>query len=137
MTTTPLIVRYCETDRMGIVHHSRYYPWFEVGRTDFIRSLGVSYGKMEEDGVLLPLTETHCKYLRGAKYEDELVIQTRLTALSPARCTFSYTVLRGEEVLARGQTMHGFVDGNFKPLNLKKSRPDWWDMLLSAVEEEA
>ncbi len=136
VTNTALTVRYCETDRMGIVHHSRYYPWFEVGRTAWIKALGYSYGQMEEDGVLLPLTETHCSYLLGAKYEDELVIQTRLTALSAARCTFSYTVLRGDEVLAKGRTVHGFVNGDFKPMNLKKMHPALWGSLAAALEED-
>ena len=56
-----LTVRYAETDMMGIVHHSRYYPWFEVARTDFIKSTGISYSEMEQQGILLPLTETGAK----------------------------------------------------------------------------
>ena len=64
---TFLTVRYAETDMMGIVHHSRYYPWFEQARTDFIKKSGITYTQMEQAGVLLPLAETHCKYIAGLK----------------------------------------------------------------------
>jgi len=128
-----LTVRYCETDRMGIVHHSRYYPWFEMGRTAFFKQMGYSYGALEKEGVQLPLTETHCSYLKGACYEDELIIQTRLTALTAARCEFSYTVLRADEKLAQGRTVHGFVDGQFRPIALKKKRPELWQELAAVL----
>ncbi|MBQ6558755.1 MAG: thioesterase family protein, partial [Clostridia bacterium] len=62
---TFLTVRYAETDMMGIVHHSRYYPWFEVARTEFIKKTGLTYTEMEQMGILLPLTETGAKYHLG------------------------------------------------------------------------
>ena len=62
VSETHLTVRYAETDMMGIVHHSRYYPWFEVARTDFIKKIGMSYTEMEKMGIMLPLTETAAKY---------------------------------------------------------------------------
>ena len=74
VSKTELRVRYAETDRMGLVHHSRYYPWFEIARGDFIKQSGMSYRAMEEAGVLLPLTETGAKYLDGLKYDEEAVI---------------------------------------------------------------
>ena len=60
-----LQVRYKETDQMGVVHHSNYYTWFEVGRTDFIRQIGLSYKDMEKMGLMLPVLETHCTYKHG------------------------------------------------------------------------
>ena len=72
VSETHLTVRYAETDMMGIVHHSRYYPWFEVARTDFIKKIGMSYTEMEKMGIMLPLTETAAKYYYGLKYEDEV-----------------------------------------------------------------
>ena len=65
---TYLTVRYAETDMMGIVHHSRYYPWFEQARTDFIKETGMSYSQMEKMGILLPLVETGARYLNGLTY---------------------------------------------------------------------
>ena len=79
---TEIKVRYAETDKMGIVHHSRYYPWFEVGRTELFAKKGKSYGEMEADGVMMPLVETRCRYIVPAKYEDELIIRTTIESLS-------------------------------------------------------
>jgi len=68
---TRLVVRYAETDQMGIVHHSNYPVWFEAGRTDFIKGIGLPYSKIEEKGILLPLIELKCCYRGAARYEDE------------------------------------------------------------------
>ena len=67
MFRTKIEVRYCETDRMGVVHHSRYFPWFEVGRTEFFKQSGTSYDQIEQMGVLLPLVDCYGKFIQGAK----------------------------------------------------------------------
>ena len=138
ITETRLTVRYAETDMMGIVHHSRYYPWFEVARTEFIKHSGMSYTEMEKSGVLLPLTETGCKYLQGLRYEDEVLIKCRLSYLSIARCRFEYEVYKLPEMklMSNGHTCHGFVNEEFKPLNLKKTRPELWEKLTSLLEQD-
>ena len=134
---TYLTVRYAETDMMGIVHHSRYYPWFEVARTDFIKKSGISYTEMEKMGVMLPLTETGAKYLYGLKYEDEVMITCRLMKLSVARCEFNYEVYKLPEMklMSTGKTCHGFVGSDFTPINLKKTHPDLWEKLLNLQYE--
>lgn len=126
-----LKVRYVETDQMGIVHHSNYYPWFEVGRSDFITETGISYSQMEEEGVLLPLVESYCKYNEGAKYEDDIIIQTFIEELSPVKVIFSYNVIRERDrkVLAKGKTTHAFVNKEFKIVNLKKKHINLWENL--------
>ncbi len=131
ISKTPLTVRYAETDRMGIVHHSRYYPWFECGRTDFIKLSGMTYSQMEACGVLLPLVETSAKYIEGARYEDEIVVETSLESLGAVRCCFCYSVVRRADgkVLATGKTAHAFVNGDFRPINLKKKHPLLWEQL--------
>lgn len=135
VSETRLTVRYAETDMMGIVHHSRYYPWFEVARTEFIKKSGMSYSQMERDGILLPLTETGAKYIRGLKYEDEVLIKCRMTKLSAARCEFEYEVFRLPDMClcATGRTAHGFVDGSFVPMNLKKKHPKTWEKLTALL----
>ncbi len=135
---TFLTVRYAETDMMGIVHHSRYYPWFEVARTDFIKQAGTTYSEMEKDGVMLPLTETGAKYHYGLKYEDEVVITCRLVKLTVARCEFNYEVYKLPErnLMAEGRTQHGFVNRDFVPVNLKKYRPELWEKLNSLLSKE-
>lgn len=132
---TYLTVRYAETDMMGIVHHSRYYPWFEMARTDFIKKTGETYSDMEKKGVLLPLTETGAKYIFGLKYEDEVVVKCRMTKLSVARCEFEYEVYKLPEMklATTGRTAHGFVNEQFAPINLKKTHPDMWDKLNSLI----
>ena len=135
---TYLTVRYAETDMMGIVHHSRYYPWFEQARTDFIKETGISYSQMEKMGVLLPLVETGARYLNGLTYEDEVLVTTQLRVLKAAKCEFYYEVYRMPErkLCATGKTVHGFVDPAFRPMNLKKKFPELWDKLCVLVASE-
>lgn len=135
---THLTVRYAETDMMGIVHHSRYYPWFEVARTEFIKKSGMSYTEMENMGILLPLTETAAKYYYGLKYEDEVVIKCRLTRLTVARCEFCYEVYKLPEMklMTTGKTGHGFVGKDFTPINLKKLYPNVYKSLSDLLSKE-
>lgn len=137
VSETPLTVRYSETDRMGIVHHSRYYPWFECGRTDFTKKIGLTYSQMEEIGVLMPLIESSAKYMEGARYEDELVVETTLCSMGAVRCRFAYRVIRIRDgkLLATGNTSHAFVDRSFKPINLKKKYPDLFQAMNALVTE--
>jgi acyl-CoA thioester hydrolase len=133
ISQTRLTVRYAETDMMGVVHHSRYYPWFEQARTDFIKETGLTYSDMERMGILLPLIETGCKYLRSLTYEDEVLVTCRIEKLTVARIEFSYEVykLPGMEKMSEGRTLHGFIDKDFKPLNLKKTYPELWEKIAS------
>ena len=119
-------VRYVETDKMNVVHHSNYLIYFEAGRTEFINKCGMSYSEMEEEGIMIPLTESNCKYIQGAKYEDELIIKTWIKELTPVKVEFNYSVIRekDQKEIAKGSTLHAFVNNNFKITNLKKKHPD-------------
>ena len=133
---TRLTVRYAETDMMGIVHHSRYYPWFEQARTDWIKKSGLSYSRMEQMGIMLPLTETQCRYHYGLKYEDEVLVTCRATRLTVARIEFAYEVYKLPEMklMSEGATKHGFASSSeFKPINLKKTFPHVWERLEALV----
>ncbi len=138
ITTIIMEVRYAETDMMGIMHHSRYYPWFEAARTEFIKQIGMTYSEMEKMGVLMPLTETAAKYIDGLKYEDRAEVSCKLIGLSPARCEFEYTVRRISDgkITTIGTTRHGFVDCDFKPLNLKKKYPEIYQRLEELLKKE-
>ena len=129
-------VRYKETDQMGVVHHSNYYTWFEMARSEYMRNTGLSYRQMEEKGVMLPLLETHCTYLHGAKYDDLLVVRTRVTKFAGVRLTMEYEVMREEDskLLARGSTVHAFTSPQLKPLNIKKTHPDIYELFLSMIQ---
>ena len=127
---TKIIVRYAETDQMGIAHHSNYAVWFEAGRTDFIKSFGISYTQMEKEGIMLPLVSLSCNFKTPANYEDELIIETSIKSVTPAKINFFYSVIRDGKVIANGQTVHGFVSTEtFKPISLKKKMPELFEKM--------
>jgi acyl-CoA thioester hydrolase len=111
-------VRYAETDRMGVAHHSSYLLWFEIGRTGLLREAGHAYRDLEDAGVRLPVLEYGCRFLKSADYDDALVIETRVRELRSRTVTFDYRVLRGDEVLAEGFTHHVCVDADTRPRRL-------------------
>ncbi|NFV24016.1 acyl-CoA thioesterase [Clostridium sporogenes] len=126
---TETTVRYVETDQMGVVHHSNYYPWFEIGRTEFTKATGMKYTDIENIGVMMPLTESYCKYMKPAKYEDEIIIETSIEKLTPVKIIFSYKIIKKEnnELLAKGSTTQAFVDkNNFRVINLKQCNEELW-----------
>jgi acyl-CoA thioester hydrolase len=136
VSSTTIVVRYVETDQMGIAHHSNYFPWFEVGRTEFIKELGMSYTDMESKGVLLPLVEAGCKYKAPAKYEDVLIIRTCIEELDPVKIKFKYEAVRkaDSKLLAEGFTLHAFVARTMRPINLRKKMPEIWEIMLAGLE---
>lgn len=135
ISETKIVVRYAETDQMGIVHHSNYLIWFEAGRTDFVKGSKISYSEMEKEGILIPLAESNCKYIIGAKYEDELIIKTWIKELTPVKVEFNYSVIREKDKkeIAKGSTIHVFVNKDFKIINLKKNHPLMFEKLQSLV----
>jgi acyl-CoA thioester hydrolase len=119
-------VRYAETDQMGVAHHASYLVWFEAGRTEFIRSRGRSYAQIEADGWLLVVVEARCRYLRPARYDDVLIVRTRLGPAGPATLAFEYEVVRRTdgEVLAKGTTVHAAVDRTGRPRRIPEEIRD-------------
>ena len=113
-------MRYAETDQMGVVYHANYFVWFEVGRTDLLRSAGWTYREMEADGVALPVIEAHCDYKQPARYDDDLEIRTAGTLVSPVRVAFSYEVVRPTDsrTVATGRTLHASIDRSGRPCRL-------------------
>lgn len=130
-TKTVFTVRYAETDRMGIVHHSNYAVWFEVGRTEFLKSIGFSYSGTEDKGILLPLYEMKCKFISPAKYEDEIMVITTVKSYTRVRMIFSYKVLNADngKLIATGETMHAWTDKELNPVNAEKFIPDVYTLL--------
>ncbi len=131
---TNITVRYAETDQMGIVHHSNYYVYFEVAREDLVSNVGMSYKDMEDLGIMMPIIETQCRYIEGAKYTDKLLIETFVEELSPAKVVLNYNVIReaDNKIIAKGMTMQTFVDkDSFRIINLRKVHPNIWSKLVS------
>ena len=119
-TSSRVRVRYAETDKMGVVYHSNYLIWFEIGRTDWLRDTGWTYREMEADGIQLPVIEAHCEYRQGARYDDELEIRTRAKKLSPVRVQFEYEAIRSADgaMLATGHTVHATIDRQGRPIRM-------------------
>jgi acyl-CoA thioester hydrolase len=114
-------VRYAETDQMGVVYHSNYLIWFEIGRVEFIRQLGLNYKRMEvEEGCGISVVDVHARYRVPARYDDELVIETRLLAARGAVVKFGYRILRVTDcvLLCEGETMHVCVGMDMKKRSL-------------------
>ena len=133
---TEIVVRYAETDKMGIAHHSVYPIWYESARTEAIKKIGISYSQMESIGIMTPLAELECKYLAPAYYEDVLSVQVGISRLTPARVIFEYKVYNEKKQLINtGSTMHAFVGNDLKPLNLKKVFPDLYEKMNNLVSE--
>jgi acyl-CoA thioester hydrolase len=123
--TTAVRVRYAETDQMGIVYYANYLVWFEIGRVELLRSLGLAYSQLETDHqCILPVVEATCRYRSPARYDDEILIETQPTLLRGSVIKFGYRILRkapdGLEpvLLAEGETVHVVCDDqlNRKPL---------------------
>lgn len=124
-----LRVRYSETDQMGTVYNSRPLEWFECGRTEMLRSLGLPYVELEAKGLYLPLIESHLEYLGRARYDDLLKLTTTLTFDGRVRLRCSVLVVRADndKEIVRGYTVHAFTDAAGKPI-----RPPAW--LLETLE---
>jgi acyl-CoA thioester hydrolase len=113
---TEVTVRYAETDMMGVVYHGSYLPWFEIGRTNLLKEMGLPYRKLEAEGFLLPVLEVAVKYFRPAVYDDTVTIVTTLREKPVLRIRLEYEVRRGDELLATGHTVHAFIDREGKPV---------------------
>jgi acyl-CoA thioester hydrolase len=116
-----LRVRYAETDQMGVVYHSNYIIWFEVGRVEMLRQIGFTYREMEkQDGVHIAVVEARCRFKSPALYDDQIRIRTRLLNVRDSLLHFGYEIVRENEdlLLAEGETVHLVVDGDFKRIPL-------------------
>ncbi|MBW6463950.1 MAG: acyl-CoA thioesterase [Firmicutes bacterium] len=133
---TSIRVRYVETDQMGVAYHANYLVWFEVGRTEMMREIGLPYIEFEKSGLMLPVLKAYCEYKHAAHYDDQLIINTRLSDLQKVRLTFDYEIRRESKLLARGYTEHAFINQEGKPVALKKFSPFLWNRLCQALEKQ-
>ena len=105
-------VIYGDTDNMGQVYYGNYFRWFEIGRSEMFRKLGLPYKAVEDNGIFLPVSETHCKYSTPAKYDDIIVIETSVDSSVKGGIKFDYAIYAqdGETLLAKGHTKHACVN---------------------------
>lgn len=114
-------VRYQETDAMGVLHHANYFTYFEMGRTELLRSTGKTYRELEDEGTLMVIVKIGCKYMRPARYDDVLRLRTRTRRVTAAKIEHEYQLFRGDELLAEGESTLACVDRNGRV----QRTPEW------------
>ncbi len=132
---TTIRVRYQETDQMGFAYHSNYLVWFEIGRTEFMRDIGLPYIEFERSDLFLPVLKAFCEYKSAARYDDRVTVVAWLESLQKVRLVFNYEIRKEEKLLARGYTEHAFINDAGRPVVLKKVSPFLWNRLCRAMEE--
>jgi acyl-CoA thioester hydrolase len=138
--TTEVRVRYAETDQMGIVYYANYLVWFEIGRVEMLRALGHAYSDLElAHGIILPVVNATCRYRAPARYDDEILIETKPTMLRGTVLKFAYRVYRKpsnegqeRELLAEGETVHVACDDKLNRMPL----PEKYIAALKAMMAE-
>jgi len=137
--TTEVRVRYAETDQMGVVYYANYLVWFEIGRVELLRTLSLSYRMLELDHqCILPVVEANCRYRAPARYDDEIIIETRPALLRGAVIKFAYRILRKAheeeepKLLAEGTTVHVVCDEQMN----RKSLPEQYAAALRTMINE-
>jgi acyl-CoA thioester hydrolase len=151
--THRLRVRYQETDQMGVVYHANYMNWFEIGRTELIRELGLPYKRLEEAGLFLPVIELTSKFRAPARYDDEVAVWTRIVEFSTLTIRFESEIrmavtsqelsvkpadpiqLPTGELLVSGGTKHIWLNRSWKPVRIHSEAPDLFALLEQAFGE--
>lgn len=113
-------VIYGDTDQMGVVYYANYLRWFEMGRTELLRQIGAPYSQVEKRGLFFPVTEVSCRYLRPARFDDEIAVATVLQTLGRATLVFGYAITRKNdgELLVEGWTRHACLDAHGKVVKI-------------------
>ena len=128
-------VRYAETDQMGVVYHANYLIWFEIGRVELMRQRGLDYGRMEsEEGCGIAVVEAKVRYKAPARYDDDLVIETRVVKARGSIIHFGYRIVREQDdlLLCEGETIHVVVGRDMKRCALPKK---YADILAAAASD--
>jgi acyl-CoA thioester hydrolase len=130
-------VKYYETDKMGITHHSNYIRWMEEARVDFLDKIGFGYRKLEEDGIISPVIGVECDYKTPTTFDDEVELEAKVDEFKGVKLVIKYNMVNintGDVVLI-GKTKHCFIDKNNKPIILKKIYPEL-DKILKELAEK-
>jgi acyl-CoA thioester hydrolase len=129
--STPVRVRFADTDAQGVAHNSAYVVWFEVARVEYLRTFAGGYQALRDQGIEALVLESLCRYRIPARFDDELVVHTRCVGLRGARFRYEYAIVRGDELLADGHTEHACVDAvTFRPTRV----PVWLAEAITAAE---
>ena len=121
---------------MGVAYNANHIIWFECARTEYMRKEGISYKSLEDMGIIMPVVENYCHYIKPLFYDDEIDVGACIKDLKAASIKFCYLIARNNEKIAEGYTRLAFVDLRFKPVNLKKYNGEVWNKLNSMFEND-
>jgi acyl-CoA thioester hydrolase len=128
---------------MGVVYHANYLTWFEIGRTEMIRELGMPYRKIEERGLLLPVIDLGMQFLKPARYDDHIRVLTRIRDYSNIRMTFEVRIERIDdpsqqegELLIIGHTKHVWLNRSWRPARIDREAPELYALIRQACQEQ-
>lgn len=130
MKNTMHKVQYYETDKMQITHHSNYIRFMEEARTDFLEQLGYSYQRMESENLVSPVVSVSLNYKKSTTYGDVIEIQTNILNVTVAKVEFEYVMRCRGEVVCTANSVHCFVNEQGRPISLKRTRPELFDLLV-------
>ena len=132
--STPLRVRFAETDAQGVAHNSSYFVWFEVARVEYLREFAGGYQSLRDQGIEAFVLETHVRYLQPARFDDALHVHARCVDVRGARFRFEYAIERSGETIADGWTAHACVDSRtFRPTRI----PSWLASAIASAERSS
>lgn len=132
-------VKYYETDKMAVVHHSNYLRWMEEARVDFLDQIGWNYKKLEDTGISSPVLNLTCRYRHSTTFDDTIEIITKVQSLSFVRLGFYYEMRHAgteKPIVCTGTSEHCFLDNTGHPMNLKKDCPEVYEALLKHYRED-
>ena len=126
---------YYETDQMGVIHHSNYIRWFEESRVYFLEQIGLSYDNLESNGILIPVLGVSCEYKSSVRFHDKVIILPKVTFFNGFKMTIRYQVVDNlnHTLKAQGESNHCFVNQDFKPISIKKSYKEIYEILTAWV----
>ena len=126
-------VYYKDIDQMGIVYYSRYFEFFELARTELLKSIGFAVKDIEKNDFFLPVVSASCEYIKSASFEDTLIIESQIIKTPSARLQVDYNIIsdNDQSVIAKGKTVHGFINRKGKPKKPPKALIEKIELLLS------
>lgn len=136
VSTTKIVVRYNETDKMGIVHHSQYVNYFEIARTDFVRQAGISYRRIEEEGLMMPVLGINVQYHIPALYDDTIVVETSIKAYDSIKMIFDYKIYRqtDRKLLVEGSSSHCWTDLSLRPVSIRRKNKELHALIMGVMD---
>ena len=135
MVTITDRVRFSETDLMGVVHHTNYLRWFEMGRVAYLRAAGIELNQLMADGFMVPIIEVHCQLRQSARFDDEYEVRTTLASCSRVKIVYEYEIIRKRDgvLLAKGDSTNAFTNLEGK---VERLSPPYYEKLQRMLAEE-